>query len=81
MQDADGDALLCFDNGKLWDLEVKGGHVCVFHGLDGDDVWMIDPERNVPKNRKVSLTKLFEAIDFHGPHNSCGVWNIEKVHD
>jgi len=76
VQDADGDALLCFDYGKLWDLDIKGGHVCVFHGLDGDSVWMIDPGLQAPRNRKVSLEKLFEAIDFHGPHNSCGVWTI-----
>lgn len=79
VQDADGDALLCFDYGKLWNEDISGGHVCVFHGLDGDDVWMIDPERNVPKNRKVSLAKLYEAIDFHGPENSCGVWRVSML--
>ncbi len=79
VQDADGDTLLCFDYGKLWDEDVKGGHVCVFHGLDGEDVWMIDPERNVPKKRKVSLQKLFEAMYYHGPQNSCGLWVITKT--
>lgn len=78
-QDTDGDALLCFDYGVLWNLDIKGGHVCVFHGLDGDNMWMIDPERSVPKNRKVSLVQLYKAIDFHGPANSCGVWKVEKI--
>lgn len=79
VQDADGDALVCFDYGALWNLGVRGGHVCVFHGLDGDDVWLIDPERNVPKNRKVSLKQLFKAIDFHGSGNSCGVWSVSAT--
>ncbi len=77
VQDTDGDALICFDYGKLWDIDVQAGHVCVFHGVDNDDVWLIDPERNVPKNRKVSLKKIFEAINYHGPANSCGVWTVD----
>jgi len=83
VQDADGDALLCFDYGKLWDEDFTGGHVCVFDGLDddGESVWMVDPERNVPKHRKASLQKLFEAIDFHGPANSCGIWPITKLNN
>lgn len=79
VQDMDGDALICFDYGILWNLNIRSGHVCVFHGLDGDDVWLIDPERNVPKNRKVSLEQLYRAIDFHGPVNSCGVWQVNRI--
>lgn len=79
VQADDGDALLCFDYGKLWDVESSGGHVCVFHGLENGDVWMIDPECNVPKHRKVTISKLSEAINIHGPENMCGIWKITQV--
>jgi len=70
----DGDALLCFDYGMLWNEDRRGGHVAVFDHLEGGDVWIVDPLPNVPKLRRASLTQLFRAIDFHGPQNSCGVW-------
>lgn len=79
VQDVNSDALLCFDYGTLWDLDVKNGHVCVFDRIDGDDVWLIDPERNVPKHRKTSLVKLFAAMDFHGAENTCGIWSIQYI--
>jgi hypothetical protein len=79
IQKEDGDALVCFDYGKLWDLTIKGGHVCVFDRIDGNAVYLIDPERNVPKYRKTDIGKLFEAMDFHGDENAAGVWNIHKV--
>lgn len=79
VQDADGDALVCFDWGKLWDRDERAGHLSVFDRLDGEDIWIVDPERNSPKHRKVSLQKLYEAIRFHGPKNSAGVWVITKI--
>lgn len=78
IQTEDGDALLCFDYGKLWDLSKKGGHVCVFDRIEGDTVYIIDPERNVPKFRSVDISKLFKAMNFHGDANSTGVWKITK---
>lgn len=79
VQDEDGDALLCFDFGVLWQLDVKAGHVCIFDRLEGDDVWIIDPERNEPKRRKTTIAQLYKAMDFHGPHNSCGVWKVKLL--
>lgn len=80
VQRADGDALVCFDWGILWDLpEQRAGHLCVFDRLEGDGVWLVDPERNSPKYRNVSLEKLFDAIAQHGPHNSAGIWKIRKT--
>ena len=70
----DGDALLCFDYGKLWGLDYRGGHVCVFNSIDGKEVTIIDPGQNAPKLRTVTLDKLHKAMDFHGEHNSTGVW-------
>lgn len=79
IQNTDGDALLCFDYGKLWREADHGGHVCVFDRLEGEDIWLVDPERNVPKHRKVGIATLFEAVDFHGSINSAGVWEITSV--
>ncbi|MFZ2126510.1 MAG: hypothetical protein WAV04_03300 [Candidatus Microsaccharimonas sp.] len=76
IQAEDGDALLCFDYGKLWGLPQKGGHVCVFDRIENDTIYIIDPERNVPKYRNVSLGALFKAMNFHGDANSTGVWKI-----
>lgn len=79
IQKEDGDALLCFDYGKLWDLPRKGGHVCVFDRIEGDNVYLVDPERNVPKYRQASLEKLFKAMNFHGDDNSTGVWKVLRT--
>lgn len=76
IQKDNGDALLCFDYGKLWDLPRKGGHVCVFDYIEGDDVYIIDPEKSVPKYRNTSVKKLFAAMNFHGDDNSTGVWRV-----
>lgn len=76
IQSRDGDALLCFDYGKLWGLDYKGGHVCVFNSVNGAEVTIVDPERNVPKLRTTTLDRLHEAMDFHGDHNSTGVWSL-----
>jgi hypothetical protein len=76
VQDADGDALLCFDWGKLWDEDVVAGHVSVFDRLEGDVVHLIDPQPHVPKLRTTTIQKLYESMKFHGPANMAGVWNV-----
>ena len=43
IQADDGDALLCFDYGKLWSLPRKGGHVCVFDRIEDNTVHLVDP--------------------------------------
>lgn len=78
IQASDNDALLCFDYGVLWGTDFQGGHVCVFSAIDGDRVTLIDPERNVPKFREVTVAQLLKAMDFHGEGNSTGVWIIES---
>lgn len=74
----DVDVLLCFDYGILWNLDFRGGHVCVLESVKGDTVHIIDPERNVPKHRETNVEDLFRAIDFHGSHNATGVWVISS---
>lgn len=76
IQNKDGDALLCFDYGKLWGLPRRGGHVCVFDRIEGDNVYIVDPERSVPKYRQANLEKLYAAMNFHGDDNSTGVWRV-----
>lgn len=77
VQSKDGDALLCFDYGKLWGLDYSGEHVCVFNSIDDKEVAIIDPEKNVPKLRTTTLENLYKAMEFHGDHNSTGVWLLK----
>ena len=79
VQDADGDALICFDYGTLWNEDVNAGHVCVFDHLEGDSVWLVDPLPQAAKLRKTTIAQLLKAIDFHGSHNSCGIWVITSL--
>jgi hypothetical protein len=80
IQNSDRDAMLCFDYGRLWDIEPSnGGHVCVFDYIDGDEIFMIDPERNVPKHRGTTPDKLLSAINFHGDDNATGIWLVEST--
>lgn len=78
IQKSDGDALVCFDYGVLWNLDKRGGHVCVFDWLENKDIWLVDPEYNVPKYRKTNLSQMYKAINFHGTKNICGIWVITK---
>jgi hypothetical protein len=81
VQDTDGDALICFDWGKLWDEDVVAGHVCVFDQIEGDEVQMVDPQPHVPKLRTTTVQKLFESMEFHGPANMAGIWNVSASND
>lgn len=74
VQAADGDALVCFNMGKLWDNAPHTGHVTVFDRLDGDDVWLVDS--NSPKFRRVDIHRLYDAMHYHGPANMGGIWYV-----
>lgn len=77
IQQAQDDALVCFDYGVLWDKNVRGGHVCVVDWIAEDAVGLIDPLPDAPKFRQTTVEKLFRAIDLHGPDLSCGVWEVK----
>lgn len=79
IQGKNRDALLCFDYGRLWDIPNSGGHVCVFDFVKDGYVYMVDPERNVPKLRKAKIDRLIDAINFHGDDNATGVWVFTKI--
>lgn len=80
IQERDEDALLCFDYGRLWDIKPSnGGHVCVFDFIKDGYIYMVDPERNVPKFRKVKTRKLLNSVNFHGDNNATGVWVFSKL--
>jgi hypothetical protein len=73
------DILVCFDYDMLWGKAPSNGHVCVFNSVSGNDIWLVDPEQNVPKFRKVPAKKLYDAIQSHGADNMAGLWLIENT--
>lgn len=75
-QKADGDALLCFENSVLWKRDHKNGHVVVFDRIEGEDVWVVDPSRSLPKHHRISVNRLYQAMLEHGSKKSAGAWEI-----
>ena len=75
------DTLCCFDYGTLYNTDYHYGHVCVVDKvyIAKGEVRLIDPERNVPKWRTVTIKKLFEAMKRHGRENGGGFWEIQKI--
>lgn len=71
----DNDILACFNYGKLYNGKGEG-HVSVLDSICGDVVILIDPEKDVPKYREVSLEKLLASVKFHGEKNMGGFWII-----
>jgi hypothetical protein len=74
------DVLACFDYGELYDTGYHYGHVCVIDRiyLKRGNIRLIDPERNVPKWRIVSIKKLYDAMKRHGNERSGGFWQISR---
>jgi len=75
-----GDALVCFDAGKLYGTSYKGGHVCVVDAIDVKRglVRLVDPSASNPKWRDVAIAKLERAMNIHGDENMCGIWQLYK---
>jgi hypothetical protein len=71
----ESDIIVCFNYGKLYGGEGFG-HVSILDSIKNDAVTLIDPERNVPKYRKVKLKQLLNAIEFHGEKNRSGFWLV-----
>ena len=53
--------------------------MCVFDRIEGDTVWMIDPEQNVPKFRAVPVEKLYRALKKHGADAFNGLILLEDA--
>jgi len=74
----DGDVLMCYDWGTLFDSDEHYGHVCVFDRLEGNSARIIDPAYRSPRWRIITTEKLFDAMKAHGPEKSGGFWEIKK---
>jgi hypothetical protein len=81
-QDQDGDILVCYNYGALFDTESTSGHVNVFDSIDTltNTITLVDPEQKVPKYRHVTTDKLFTAMVSHGADKSAGFWKLSSTH-
>ena len=70
------DIIVCFNYSKLYGTKGNSGHVSIVEDIKGNQITLIDPERNVPKYRRVSLEKLSESIKSHGKEKRGGFWVI-----
>ncbi|MFN6992487.1 MAG: hypothetical protein ACK4MM_07200 [Fervidobacterium sp.] len=71
------DIIVCFNNKKLYGTGDYG-HVSLIQSINDEIVTLVDPEKDAPKRRKVKLSKLIEAIKYHGIKNRGGFWVISK---
>lgn len=74
---SNNDLIVCFDNKKLYGVG-DGGHVSLVQAINKDAVILVDPEKNVPKKRKVKLSELVTAMKYHGKKKRGGFWLISK---
>jgi len=76
----DHDIAVSFSYGRLYGTDYLGGHLSLVDEFDDDTgtVTLVDPERNVPKFREVSIDDLFKAIKHHGKQNAAGFWIFNK---
>jgi len=70
------DLMVCFNNKKL-NRSGNHGHVALIQSIDNETVTLIDPEKDVPKKRKVQLSKLIQAMECHGKEKRSGFWLIK----
>jgi hypothetical protein len=73
------DVFLCFAYEELWGVAGEASHVCVFDKIIGDTVWMIDPEQEVLKFRKTTVSKLYAALRKNGTDAFHGLFLLEDV--
>ena len=69
------DIIACFEYGKLYNTKSNSGHMSIVESIKGDYITLIEPGRNLPKHRKVSLEKLSKAIKSHQKKEG-GFWMI-----
>lgn len=71
------DMIVCFNYKKLYG---KGdwGHVSLIQQIDEGIITLIDPEKDVPKKRKVELKKLIDSMSYHGKEKRGGFWLITE---
>lgn len=73
------DFIACFDHGELRGDHIPGGHVALVDKVDlkKKEVRLLDPQQSQPKWRIVKISKLIQAMRFHGGENMSGFWEFE----
>lgn len=72
------DLIVCFDNRRLYGVG-DGGHVSLIESIKEKIVILIDPEKGVPKRRKVKFSKFLSAVKYHGKKKRGGFWIISGI--
>ena len=72
------DIMVCFNYKALYG-RGDWGHVSIIESMDNDTVTLIEPGKNSPSRRKVSIDKLLHAMEVHGRPRRGGLWIIEAV--
>ena len=73
----DNDLIVSFNNKKLYGTGDYG-HVSLVQDINNNIAILIDPENDVPNERKVKLQKLIDAIKYHSKKKRSGFWVISK---
>jgi hypothetical protein len=60
----DKDIIVCFNNKALYNKGKNVGHVSIVESIKGNYITLIDPGRNVPKYRKVSLKNYLKPLNY-----------------
>lgn len=71
------DLIVCFNNKKLHGTG-NYGHVSLIQSINNETITLIDPEKDVPKKRKVKLLKLLEAMKYNGIKKRGGFWLVSE---
>jgi hypothetical protein len=76
----DNDVAVCFNSRSLFG-EGSTEHVALVQELepDGDEVTLVDPGVNVPKERKVRLSRLVQILEKAKPDGLQGFWVFSRV--
>ena len=75
----ENDVIICANCSKLYDsLNEDYGHMVLFDHIEEDNIVVQDPEvmRNL---EKIKISKVMEAIKYHGEENAAGFWLIKRL--
>jgi hypothetical protein len=68
------DVIACFNNRKLYGTGHYG-HVSLIQAINRGVVTLVDPAKGIPGKRKVKLSKLKDAMEYHRKSRG-GLWVI-----
>lgn len=78
---ADADLVASYSNLEFSDGHIQGGHACVVDQIftNNGTIRLIDPERNQPKWQTHNISKLYKAMQKHGPAKMGGLWEFVQT--